>query len=123
MASSNTSKAFVAIVVPVYGTCPELVNVAVNRTTDPGVVVATPEVFTIVSTAALTVVVQRASALPEAQLLPGVAEVIVVARILFPGSGLLTVTENVIVADAPTARSPVQVRLGPVKGTTPAVAD
>jgi hypothetical protein len=38
--------------------------------------------------------------------------VIVLARILFPVSGLLTVTENVIVATAPTARFPVQVRFG-----------
>ena len=37
-------------------------------------------------------------------------------------SGFLTVTENVIVADAPTARFPVQVRFGLVNETLPAVA-
>ena len=63
--------------------------------------------------------VQAASLLPAAQLLPGVAEVTVLARILFPVSGLLTVTENVIVAAAPTARFPVQVRFGLVKLTWP----
>ena len=52
------------------------------------------------------------SVLPLGQLLPAVAEVIVVARVLLPVSGLLTVTENVIVAVAPTARFPVQVRFG-----------
>ena len=46
------------------------------------------------------------------QLLPAVAEVIVLARILLPVSGLFTVTENVIVAAAPAARFPVQVRFG-----------
>ena len=76
----------------------------------------------IVSTATGTVVVQGASPLPAAQLLPRVAEVIVLARILFPVSGLFTVTENVMVADAPTARSPVQVRFGLAKLTLPLVA-
>ena len=38
-------------------------------------------------------------------------------------SGLLTVTENVIVADAPTAKFPVQVRFGLENDTVPAVAD
>ena len=66
---------------------------------------------------------QGASPLPAAQLLPGVAEVIVLARILFPVSGLFTVTENVIVAVAPTARFPVQVRFGLANDTVPAVAD
>ena len=77
----------------------------------------------IVSTATGTVVVQAGSPLPAAQLLPAVAEVIVLARILFPVSGLFTVTENVIVADAPGARSPVQVRSGLAKLTLPLVAD
>ena len=54
----------------------------------------------------------RASVLPAGQLLPGVADVTVSTRILSPVSGLFTVTENVIVADAPTARFPVQVRFG-----------
>ena len=44
------------------------------------------------------------------------------ARILFPVSGLFTVTENVIVAAAPTARFPVQVRFGLANKTVPAVA-
>jgi hypothetical protein len=88
------------------------VNTAVNRTTDPGVAVDTSELFVIVNTATGTVAVQDGSLLPAAQLLPGVAEVIVVARILLPVSGLFTVTENVTVTDAPTARFPVQVRFG-----------
>ena len=37
-------------------------------------------------------------------------------------SGLFTVTENVIVADAPAARFPVQVRFGLEKARLPAVA-
>ncbi len=60
--------------------------------------------------------------LPAGQVLPAVAEVIVLARILFPVSGLLTVTENVIVATAPTARFPVQVRFGLANDAVPAVA-
>ena len=72
-------------------------------------------------TSTVTLVAHRASVLPLAQLLPAVAEVIVLARILFPVSGLFTVTENVIVADAPTARFPVQVRFGLAKVTEPAV--
>ena len=87
-------------------------NVEVNRTTDPGVVVATPDVFTIVRTATSTVTEHRASVLPAAQLLPPVAEVTVLAKMSFPMSGLFTVTENVIVAVAPTARFPVQLRFG-----------
>ena len=39
-----------------------------------------------------------------------------------PVSGLFTVTENVIVAVAPAASVPVQVRFGLVKATVPAVA-
>ena len=53
---------------------------------------------------------------------PPLAEVIVLARTLFPVSGLFTVTENVIVALAPTARFPVQVRFGLANDTLPAVA-
>ena len=63
-------------------------------------------------TRTVTVFAHRVSALPLGQLLPAVAEVIVVARILSPVSGLFTVTENVIVATAPAARFPVQVRFG-----------
>src|SRR5580693_805996 len=61
VASSSTSVMLEAIVIPVKGTCPELVNVAVNRTTPPGVVVLTLELFTMVSTATLTVEVQGRS--------------------------------------------------------------
>ena len=61
-------------------------NTAVNRTTDPGVAVGTSELLVIVSTATGTVEVQAGSPLPDAQLLPAVAEVIVLARILFPVS-------------------------------------
>ena len=73
-------------------------------------------------TSTVTVLAQRASVLPLAQLLPAVAEVIVLARILFPVSGLFTVTEKVMVADAPAARFPVQVRFGLEKVSEPAVA-
>ena len=66
---------------------------------------------------------QRVSVLPLAQLLPAVVEVIVLARALLPVSALFTVTENVIVAAAPAARLPVQVRFGLVKATLPAVAE
>jgi hypothetical protein len=99
-----------------------LVNVAVNRTTEPGVVVLTPALLTIVSTATLTVAVQLAAGFPAGQSLPGVAEVMVLARILFPVSGLLTVTENVMVATPPTARFPVQLRFGLANETLPADA-
>ena len=98
-----------------------LVNVAVNRTTPPGVVEAGLEVFVMARTATGTLTVQGGSPLPAAQLLPEVVEVIVLARILLPVSGLLTVTENVTVADAPTARFPVQVRFGLANETLPAV--
>ena len=46
------------------------------------------------------------------QLCLAVAEVTVLARILLPVSGLFTVTVKVMVAAAPTARFPVQVRFG-----------
>ena len=83
-------------------------------TTVPGVGVPGLAVSAIVrpGTRTVTVFAHRASVLPLAQLLPAVAEVRVLARILFPVSGLLTVTENVIVATAPAARFPVQVRFG-----------
>ena len=70
-----------------------LVNVAVKRTTDPGVVVDTLAPFRIVSCATSTAVAQRGSVLPAAQLLPAAAEVAVLARMWLPVSGLLTVTE------------------------------
>ncbi len=62
------------------------------------------------------------SVLPDWQLLPAPAVVSVLARILFPVSGLFTVTENVIVAVAPGASVPVQVRFGLANETLPAVA-
>ena len=43
---------------------------------------------------------------------PGVGDVTAVARTLSPVSGLFTVTEKVMVAVAPGARLPVQVRFG-----------
>jgi hypothetical protein len=76
----------------------------------------------IVSIETPTVLEHRASVLPLAQLLLDVVEVAVLARVLFPVSGFFTVTENVMVALAPTARSPVQVRFGLAKLTEPAVA-
>ena len=93
-----------------------------NRTTPPGVTVVTFELLVIVSTATFTVAVQDRSPLPTAQLLPGVAEVTVLARIWSPVSGLFTVSENVIVAAAPTARFPDQDRFGLANETVPAVA-
>ena len=41
----------------------------------------------------VTVLVHRASALPDAQLLPAVVEVTVLVMVWLPVSGLLTVTE------------------------------
>ena len=92
-------------------------------TTEPGVVVLVPADTVVVrpGTSTVTVLAHRVSVLPLAQLLPAVAEVMVLARLLFPVSGLFTVTENVMVADAPAARSPVQVRFGPEKLSEPAV--
>ena len=93
-------------------------------TTEPGVVVPVLADTAIVRPGirTVTVLAHRGSVLPLAQLLPAVAEVTVLARILFPVSGLLTVTENVMVALAPGARFPVQVRFGVVKLMVPAVA-
>ena len=79
-------------------------------------------VMAMVRTETLTLLEHRVSVLPLAQLLLDVVEVTVLARVLFPVSGFLTVTENVIVALAPTARFPVQVRFGLAKLTEPAVA-
>ena len=79
-------------------------------------------VLVMVRPCTVTVAVQRASAPPAGQLVPEVADVIVLARILLPVSGLLTVTEKVMVAVAPAARFPVQVRFGLANDTLPAVA-
>jgi hypothetical protein len=58
------------------------------------------------------VVVQRGSVLPAGQLLPAAVEVTVLVRMWLSVSGLLTVTEKVIVAVSPGFRVPVQVRAG-----------
>ena len=77
----------------------------------------------VVALTTVTVAVQAGSVPPPTgQLFPAVAEVTVLARLRLPVSGLFTVTENVIVATAPTARFPVQVRFGLAKLTLPAVA-
>ena len=88
-------------------------------------VVAEPAVTAIVrpGISTGTVPVHRGSVPPAGQLLPAVAEVTLSTITLSPVSGLFTVTENVIVAVAPTARSPVQVRFGLENDTLPAVAD
>ena len=99
-----------------------LVNVEVYRTTLPGVVVATFEVLTMSSDATVTVEKQSVSVLPDWQSLPALVVVSVLARILSPVSGLFTVTENVIVAVAPGASVPVQLRFGPANETLPVVA-
>ncbi len=59
-----------------------------------------------------TVRLQPGLELAGGQLLPGSAEAATVARFLSPVSGLFTVTVQVMTADAPTARSPVQVMTG-----------
>ena len=70
----------------------------------------------------VTIAVQRVSVLPAGQLLPAVAEVTVLVRILSPVSGVATVAEKVMVAVAPGARLPVHVRLGLANDTVPEVA-
>ena len=60
--------------------------------------------------------------LPTGQSLPGVVDVTALVSSRSPGSGLRTTTEYAMVALSPTARSPVQVRLGAVKLTVPMVA-
>ena len=69
-----------------------LVMTMVKATAEPRVVVLTLAVFTMVSTVTMVVVAQRGSPEPLVQLLPGVAEVTVLARMWLPVSGLLTVT-------------------------------
>src|ERR1700678_2733577 len=49
---------------------------------------------------------------PDGQLLPAAAEVTVLVRVVPPVSGLLMVTEYVMVAVSPGVRSPVQVSAG-----------
>ena len=96
--------------------------VDVNRTTLPGVVVATFAVSVMTSDATVTVEEQSVSVLPDWQLLPTAVVVSVLDRMLSPVSGLLTVTENVIVAVAPGASVPVQDRFGLANETLPVVA-
>ena len=95
-----------------YDVWPESVTVTVYCTVDPGVVVETPEDMAMVrpGTRMVTEVLQAGFVPPVGQLLAGVGEVIAVARTLLPVSGLFTVAEKVMVAIAPAARLPVQVR-------------
>src|SRR5580693_399281 len=69
-----------------------------------------------------TVALQAGLVVPLRQLLPGAAEVTVLAMILSPVSGSSTVAEYVMVTLPPLARSPVQVRSGLEYDTLPAVA-
>ena len=89
-------------------------TVIVKPTVEPGVVVLTSAVFVMARAGVrtFTVVVQRESVPLAGQLFPAAAEVMVVVRDLSPVSGLLTVTEKVMVALAPGARFPAQVRFG-----------
>jgi hypothetical protein len=98
----------------VYEVWPESLTVSVYCTVDPGVVVDTLDDKAMVrlGTWIATVVLQAGSVPPAGQLLAGVGEVTAVVRTLLPVSGSFTVTEKVIVAVAPAARSPVQVRFG-----------
>jgi hypothetical protein len=64
----------------------------------------------------------RGSVPPDGQVLPAVAEMTELVSSLSPVSGLFTVTENVTVAVAPTARFPLQVTSGLVNETLPVVA-
>jgi hypothetical protein len=59
----------------------------------PGATVVTFAVLTMVRPDTVTVAVQAAFPLPDAQLLPAVVEVTVLARMPLPVSGLFTVTE------------------------------
>src|ERR1700733_6788524 len=87
--------------------------VRVAPTTDPGSGVLVLAVLAMARPGMSTVVtaVQAGLALPDGQVLPGVADATVFVRVLSPVSGLSTVTEKVIVTVAPTARFPVQARL------------
>ncbi len=70
-----------------------LVTTIENLTVAPGVVLGTFAVLTISSPATVTVVLQRLSLLPVAQLVPRVVELTVLASTLLPVSGSFTVTE------------------------------
>ena len=69
-----------------------LVIVVVSLTVPPGVAVAGLDAELIASWDTVTVAVHRGPGLPDGQLLPADGEVIVLARIMFPVSGLFTVT-------------------------------
>ena len=99
---------------PVYGVWPVSSTVIVKPTVEPGVVVLAVAVLVMARAGirTVTVVVHWGSVPSAGQLFPAAAEVTVVVRDLSPVSGSLTVTEKVMVAVAPGARSPVQVRLG-----------
>src|ERR1700749_1937380 len=73
-----------------------------------------------ISTGTLTE--QFGSVDPVAQLLPAAAVVIVLARILFPLSGLFTVTVPVTVTVPPTGMVPVHVPPLPLSTSVPDVA-
>lgn len=60
----------------------------------------------------VTVAVQAGAGPDGGQVLPAVVEVTVLVMCLSPVSGLSTVTEKVMVALAPGARLPVQLRFG-----------
>ena len=78
--------------VPRYGVCPVLVIVVVSFTTVPGVAVAGLNAEAMASWVTVTVAVQRGPGLAAGQLLSADGELIVLARIPFPVSGLFTVT-------------------------------
>src|ERR1700683_1520775 len=88
-------------------------------TVAPGVVDPVLAVLVIVRPCTVTVAVERGWGRPAKQLAPAGADVIVLARILLPASGLFTVTEKVMVAVAPAASVPVQVRFGAAEETLP----
>src|SRR5580658_1896093 len=87
----------------------------------PGTAVLALAVLTMARAGVRTVVtaVQRGSVLPAAQLLPGAVVLATDVRILFPVSGLLTVTVPVIVMVPPTGMLPVQVAVVPPTVSVP----
>jgi hypothetical protein len=80
---------------PVSVVWPVLAAVTVYCTTEPGAVVPLPTEASMVrpGTRSWTMAVHRGSLPPTGQLLPVVAEVTVLNRILSPVSGLFTVME------------------------------
>ena len=77
---------------------------------------------TLVSSGVSTGMVRLQPVPVAGQLLPAAAEVSVLTISLSPVSGLLTVSEYVTIAVAPTARSPVQVTVPLANDTLPVVA-